>query len=101
MLAFYFYTFNIIQNNQQSHVWLIDNAIIIVYQTKNPTHHLLEMLTIGKMEFYICVFLNFDKLVFKKLKPPSTKLCVYMAQVDTPNSVNSIEKALFTILRII
>lgn len=41
------------------------------------------------------------KIFFKKLKLPFTEFCVFMAQVDTQNSVNSIRKALLTILRII
>lgn len=104
VLVFYFCTFNIIQNNLQHHVWLINIAIITVYQPKKTQkyiHYPLQMLDTGKNEIlYIC-FLKYSKIFFKKLKLPSTEFYVYMAQVDTQNSVNSIKKALFTILRII
>lgn len=104
ILVFYFCTFNIIQNNLQHHVWLINIAIITVYQPKNPQkyiHYSLEILNTGKNGIlYIC-FLKYLTKIFKKLKLPSTEFYVYMAQVDTQNSVNSIKKALFTILRII
>lgn len=54
------------------------------------------------MEFYTFVSLKYvTKIFFKKLKLPLTEFCMYMAQVDTQNSVNSIKKALFTILRVI
>lgn len=48
---------------------------------------------------YIC-FLKFDEDILQKVKTAFYKvLC--MAQVDIQNSVNSIKKALFTMLRII
>lgn len=50
---------------------------------------------------YIYFLKYLTKIVFKKLKLPFTEFCVFMAQVDTQNSVNSIRKALLTILRII
>jgi len=62
----------------------------------------LEMLNTGKNGIlHICFLKYLTKIFFKKLKLPSTEFYVYMAQVDTQNSVNSIKKALFTILRII
>lgn len=99
ILIFYFCTFNIIQNNLQCHVWLINNAIITYVKKKYCS---LEMLNTGKYGIlYICFLKYLTKIFFKKLKLPFTEFCVYMAQVDTQNSVNSIKKALFTILRII
>lgn len=71
----YFCTFNIIQNNLQSHVWLINNAIVTVCQ--KTIHCSLEMLNNRKMEFFTFFFLNLMKIFFKKLKLPSTKFCVY------------------------
>lgn len=65
-------------------------------------HCSLEMLNTGKNGIlYICFLKHLTKIFFKKLKLPFTEFCVFMAQVDTQNSVNSIKKALFTILRII
>lgn len=74
-----------------------------VKQTKPKYIHCsLEMLNTGKNGIlYTCFLKYLTKIFFKKLKLPFTEFCVVMAQVDTQNSVNSIRKALFTILRII
>lgn len=73
-----------------------------VKQPPQYSHCLLRNAKHGKkMEFYTFVLLKYLTKIFKKLKLSLTEFCMYMAQVDTQNSVNSIKKALFTILRVI
>lgn len=82
---------------------ILPSSLYINQKKKTPKyiHYPLQMLDTGKNGIFHICFLKYSKIFFKKLKLPSTEFYVYMAQVDTQNSVNSIKKALFTILRII